>query len=225
MLEKKQEVYRLAHAFFKGKPAEREAAGKALGEIGIPAARFLVELAGVLVPKADRPAPDPERYDEETPEDRALEVVKEIMAGILKGGDVDEAMRFFAAATGKVIEMDAELSGTKFPFRFFKVHPLPALFSAGDALGCEMRVIDHTQPVIPLFQSVLLDMRVRGEDVRWLLENLARLGKFRADLGEEVRGPGNFRIRARTYADAFRSAAARAGYGVESVAGGFGVGK
>jgi hypothetical protein len=225
MLEKKADVYRHARPFFLGTPAEREAAGKALREIGIPAARFLVDLAGVIVPKANRPPPDPERFDEETPEDRALEVVKEIMSVVLKKGDVDEAMLFFAAATGKIIEMDAELSGTKFAFRFFKVHPLPALFNAGDALGCDMGVVDHTQPVIPLFQEVLLDLRVHGEDVRWLLENLARLGKFRADLGEEVRGPVDFRIRAKTYADAFQSAAARAGYKTEAFEGGFRVGK
>jgi sulfur carrier protein ThiS len=219
-LGKKAEVYRLARAFFKGKPPEQEAAAKALRELRLPTARFLVELGGVIVPKSERPKPDPESWDPvETPEDRALELVKDVMVEVIQGGNVDEMMEFFAAATGKTIDLDAALAGRKSAFRVFRVHPLPALFSLGDTLGCDMRVIDPDQPVIPLLLPVVLDMRIRGEDVRWLLENLARLGKFRAELANDVQGPVTFRVRAGSYQDAFRGVAERAGFRVEAVEG------
>ncbi|MCU0723394.1 MAG: hypothetical protein MUC63_07245 [Planctomycetes bacterium] len=224
-LARRAEVFRLAHAFLKGAPPEQEAAAKALRELRIPTARFLVAVAGAVVPKAERPKPDPESWDPaETPEDRALEIVKDVMVEVMKAGRVDEMMEFFAAATGQAVDLDAELSGKKFEFRVFRVHPKPALFSVGDALGCDMRVIDPDLPVIPLLLPVALDMRIVGEDVRWLLESFAKLGKFRAELADGVRGPVGFRIRARTYADAFRGVAAKAGYRVEEIEGGFRVG-
>jgi len=222
MLEKKADVYRYAFMFFKGKPLEREKARKKLGEIGFPACRYIVKLAGVLVPKSERPVPDPEDWDPPpTPEERALEVVKDVQSRYLRTGKVDAVMRFFASATAKKIELDAKLVDRKHEFRVFRVHPIPALWRVGNELGCDMSVIDPDAPVIRMMLPILFDMKIHGEDVGWLLRSLATLGKFKAEIAEEVAGPVSLRVRADSFEDAFRGIALKAGFNLSEIDGGF----
>jgi hypothetical protein len=222
MLEKKAAVYRYAFLFFKGNPLEREKARKRLAKIGFPTCRYIVKLAGILVPKSERPVPDPEDWDPPpTPEERALDVVKDVQSRYLRAGEVDAVMRFFAVATAKKIELDAKLVDRKHEFRVFRVHPIPALWRVGVELGCDMSIIDPDAPIIRMMLPILFDMKIHGEDVGWLLRSLAGLGKFKAEIAEEVAGPVSLRVRADSFEDAFREIALKAGFKLSEIDGGF----
>jgi hypothetical protein len=225
MLEKKMEVFREAVRFFKGNDAEKKSARQNLAGLGLATARFLMDLPEHLVPKSERPKPDPDDFDFETPEDEALEVIKDIQEARIREGDVDALMTFFAAATGKKIDLDAKLAGTKRELRPLRVHPIPALWNIGRDLGCDMDVVDPETDVVKLPLPVLLDMRIHGEDVVWLLNSMAMQGKFEADLGPDVTGKVSFRVRAESFEDAFRIIATKGGFTVTKIDGGFRVHK
>ncbi len=221
MLEKKSDVYRFAWMFFKGSEDERQEARKALVELGLPTARFLMDLPGLLVPESGREPPDPDDFEYMAPEDHALEVIKDIQERVLEKGDVNGMMAFFAAASDKKIDLDVELAGTKKEIRMHRVHFIPALWRVGDALGCDMDIVHPDAETVSLRLPVLIDMTIHGEDAGWLLDALARLGEFEADIPPSVKTPLHGRIRATTYEEAFRIIAERAGYQVEKTDKGF----
>ncbi|MHC5082293.1 MAG: hypothetical protein ACYTHN_25090, partial [Planctomycetota bacterium] len=71
----------------------------------------------------------------------------------------------------------------------------------------------------------LLDLQIHDEDVRWLLQAMATLGGFKAELDADVKGPVRFRIRADSYADAFQEIVKKAGFSTTKIEGGFSVKK
>ncbi|MHC4598492.1 MAG: hypothetical protein ACYS47_05765 [Planctomycetota bacterium] len=226
MLKKKMAVFEGAVHFFKGSEAEKKAARLELANLGLATARFLMELPPFLVPKAERPPPDPDDFESfETPEDKALEVIKDIMEARIRDGDVDALIQFLASATGKEIDLDNKLVGKKRELRPRRVHPIPALWSLGRDLGCDMETIDPEASRVALAIPVLLDLKIRGEDVAWLLESIALQGRFKAVLDPGVEGPVDFRVRCDSYRDAFRAIAAKAGFTVEEIEGGYRVQK
>jgi hypothetical protein len=226
MLRKKMAVFEGAVRFFKGTESQKASARKRLASLGLATAAFLMELPEYLVPKSGRPKPDPDDFESfETPEDKALEVVKDIQDGVIRKGSVDSMMQFFAVFTGKPIELDAVLAGTTRELRPRRVHPIPAMWSIGRDLGCDMDVVDPDAEVVRLPLPALIDIRIHGEDVRWLLESMATQGGFKAVLDPAVKGPVDFRVRADSFEAAFRSIAKKGGYEVTQVEGGLQVKK
>jgi hypothetical protein len=226
MLKKKAYVYQEAYRFFKGGEAEREDARENLIDLGLPTARFLVALAERIVPKAERPAPDPEQIEPPlTHEDRALEVIIDIQEGFLRRGDITALMTFLAVATGQIIELDSLLDGKKKTFHVHRVHPRAALGRVSGDLGCDEDALDLYAPVVEIFFPMMIDMKIHGEEVGWLLQAMASQGGFKVELDPAVKGTARFRVRAATYKDAFLQIAKRSGFVVKEIDGGYRVSK